>query len=378
MSNSITNVMPKILADGVMALRQNAILAQLVNRDLQGAASRKGNVVNVPIPSAIAARAVTPSVTFATNVDSAPTVALVTLDQWYEAPINLSDNDGVSADPMFLAMQASEAIKSLANNVDSYIFGKHIGFFAYCGAAGTTPFSGSLTVAATAKSRLSSNLAPLSERRFVLDPSAEANFVINSQILSLADTGSTEAIIEGTIGRRLGFDFYVDQNITTYTPGTGWVTGFIASTVAGVAGQSTLNIINATASGTIKIGDVFTLGTSDQYVVTANATASSTVAVVISFSPALRNAVATGATLAVVGTSYTVNLAFHRDAWAFASRPLQGAFQAGNIFQAPTDPISGIALRLELSRQYKQETLSYDILYGAGIVRAELGCKVFG
>jgi len=378
-SNTITNVMPKILAQGVMALRQNAVFAQLVNRDLQTEAQKKGNVVNIPIPSAIAARAVTPGVTFASNVDSSPTVALVTLDQWYEAPMNLSDNDFVSADPMFIGMQASEAIKSLANNVDGYIWGKHVGFFAYAGTPGTAPFNGSLTVAATTRKLLGQNLAPLDARRAVVDPSAEANLILNQEVLQFQMRGDTQGIIEGTIGRKLGFDWYMNQNISTYTPGTGWVTGFAVSTTTGVAGTSTLHVLNATASGSIKIGDVFTLGSdSKQYVVIANTTVSATVGVDLTIYPALSAAASLGTTLAVVASAYTANVAFHRDAWAFASRPLTGAFQAGNVFQAPTDPVSGIALRLELSRQYRQETLAFDILYGANVTRPELGCKILG
>jgi len=379
MSNTITNVLPKILAEGASALRQQAVFPQLVNRDLQQYAQRKGNVVNVPIPSAIAARAVTPSVTFASNVDASPTNAAVTLDQWYEAPINLSDNDLVSVDPMFLGMQASEAIKSLANNVDLFIWGKHTGFFGYTGTPGTTPFSGSMLNAANAKKVLSQNLAPIDNRRLVIDPSAEANAIMVPEVLRFDGRGDQGGILAGTIGTKLGFDWYMNQNITTFTPGTGWVTGFAVSTTTGVAGASTLHILNATASGTIKVGDLFTMSTdSKQYVVTAAATASSTVGIDISVYPPLAQAYAVGATLAVVASAYTVNMAFHRDAWAFASRPLQQAFQAGNIFQLPTDPISGIALRLELSRQYKQETLSYDILYGANVIRPELGAKVFG
>jgi hypothetical protein len=46
-----------------------------------------------------------------------------------------------------------------------------------------------------------------------------------------------------------------------------------------------------------------------------------------------------------------------------------------HVFQAPLDDISGIALRLEISRQYKLETLSYDYLAGAGVVRRELGSR---
>jgi hypothetical protein len=379
-ANTISAILPVILAQGASALRQNALMAQLINRDLQTIAQRKGNVVNVPIPSAIAARAVTPAVAFAANVDSSPTSFPVTLDQWYEAPIQLSDSDEANIDPMlFITMQATEAIKSLGNNVDSYILGKHTGFFAYCGTMGTTPFNGSLTVAASAKKLLSINLAPINDRRFVIDPSAEANLLVNQEVLQTQMRGDTGGIIAGTIGTKLGFDFYMNQNVTTFTPGTGWVTGFALSTVSAAAGDTTLNLINASASGTILVGDLFSIGGgSSQYAVTKTATSSATVAVLISFYPPLRAAASVAVAITVVATAYTVNLAFHRDAWAFASRPLSGVFQSGNVFQAPTDPVSGIALRLELSRQYKQETLSYDVLYGANVIRPQLGCKVFG
>lgn len=382
MANTLTNILPTILAGGVQALRERAVMAQLVNRDYQGLAQQKGNVVNIPVPSAIAARAVTPAVAMASNVDFAPTSAAVTLDQWYEAPLNISDADAASIDMAYVAMQSTEAIKSLANNVDQYIMGKHKRIFAYSGAAGTTPFNTSLTAVASAALVLHQNLAPTEDRRAVISPLAEFYFKQNSQILQADQRGNTTGLTEGVIGRVLGLDWFVDQNMATvtHTPGGGWVTGFTVSTTTGVAGGSTLHVLNATASGTIKVGDVFTLGTDtlNQYVVTASATSSSTVGIDLSIYPPLRAAASLGTTLAVVATAYTVNLAFHRDSWAFASRPLSGVFLAGNIIQAPTDPISGIALRLELSRQYKQETLSYDILYGANVYRPELASKIFG
>jgi hypothetical protein len=112
----------------------------------------------------------------------------------------------------------------------------------------------------------------------------------------------------------------MNQNVTSYTPGTGWVTGFIASTVAGAIGDTTLNIINATASGTVKVGDIFSVaGTSQQYVVVTAATASSTVQFAVSFYPALVSAVATGAALTVIATAYVVNLVANKYALAWAS-----------------------------------------------------------
>lgn len=379
MANTIDEVVPKLLAQGVLALRQNVMMPRLINRSYESMAGQKGNVINIPIPSAIAATNVTPSITPASNTDSAPTSAQVTLDFWKEAAFHLSDSDMMSVMDGTIPMQASEAIKSLANAVDEYIMGKASGVYGMAGVPGTTPFSGSLNMAVSARQLLNEQLAPLSDRRMVVDPAAESNLLLNTQVLQFDQRGDAGGIIRGTIGTKLGMDFYMDQNLTSYTPGTGWATGYVLSTVAGVAGESTLNVLNATAAGTIKVGDIFTIaGSSQQYVVTVAATASATVAVALSFNPVISTGAATGAAITVVGTAHVRNLAFHRDAFAWASRPLGDIPALGSIFRSVVDPVSGIALRLEVSRQYKQTTFSYDILGGANIIRPELACIVAG
>jgi kynurenine formamidase len=83
-------------------------------------------------------------------------------------------------------MQASEAIKALANAVDSYILGKHTGIFSASGAATTTPFASDLTVAGKARVKLNKQLAPVDDRRAVLDPDAEG------QLLTVADIEAFE------------------------------------------------------------------------------------------------------------------------------------------------------------------------------------------
>jgi hypothetical protein len=377
-ANTITEVLPKLLAQGLLALRQNAVMPRLVNKSYSALAAQKGSVINVPIPSAIAARDVSPSVTLITNTDSAPTVAQVTLDFWKAASFQLSDNDMVSAMDGVVPMQASEAIKSLANAVDAYIMGKSVGFYGAAGTAGTTPFSGSLTVAGTARKLLNKQLAPMDFRYAVLDPDAESNLLLNTNVLQADQRGDTQAIREGAIGRTLGFEWAMDQNVTSFTPGTGWVTGWALSTTSGAIGDSTLNLINATASGSIKVGDIFTVaGGTQQYVVTACVAASATVARTIAFYPPLVSAAGSGA-ITVIATAYVANLAFHRDAFAWASRPLGDIPAAGNLFSSAVDPVSGIALRLEVSRQNKQTTFEYDILGGANVVRREYGVKILG
>jgi hypothetical protein len=378
-ANTITNVVPQLLAQGLMALRENAIMPRLVNRDYQNLAAQKGNVINVPIPSAISARDVTAGVTTATNQDVIPTTAAVTLDFWKEASFHLSDNDMVSVMEGHIPMQASEAIKSLGNAIDQYILGKHTRFFGAVGTAGTTPFNGSLTVASDARTLLNRQLAPPTDRYAVVDPMAEGNLLLNTQVLQFDQRGDQGGIIAGSIGRKLGFDWHMDQNIPTYTPGTAWITGwtFDGSNAAGTATAAVV----FTNSGTVKIGDIFTLTAGGLgYVVTAAATAVTSSTMNLSFYPPLRTAVATGASLVIgaAATAYAVNVAFHRDAFAWASRPLADVQGLGNLMQSAVDPITGVALRLEVSRQYKQTTFSFDVLGGANVVRPELGVKVKG
>lgn len=384
MGNTNTNYLPKLLAMGQLALRESAVMPRLVNRSIgDSTAAQKGDIINVPIPSALAARDVTPAVTHAANVDFSPTNAAVTLDFWKEAVFQLSDKDRSQIDEgSVMPMQASEALKSLGNAIDQYIISKHIRFFGKVGTQGTTPFSGSLNMASGARKTLSKQLAPMDDRRAVIDPDAEDNLLLNSAILQADQSGSDQGIVEGRIARKLGFDWYMDQNVTgqAYTPGTAWSNSaswtFDGSNAIGV----TTAAVVYTGSGTVKIGDIFQLTSGGLgHVVIAVATMVTATTNSISFYPGLRTAAATAATLVVGGTTaYVPNLTFHRDAFAWASRPLAVDEGVGSIFQGPVDPITGVALRLEVSRQYKQTTYSFDVLGGCDVIRREYGCKIAG
>ena len=379
MANTITNVTPQLLAQGLLALRQRAIMPRLVNRSYDTMAAQKGNVINVPAPSSITARSITPSETINSNVDSSPTTVALTLDWWYEAPFQMSDNDAKSVIDGFIPMQASEAVKALANGIDDYILGKHIGIFSAAGAAGTTPFATNLAVAASARVLLNGQLAPPDDRRGVLDAAAEGNLLTVADVLNFDKRGDQGGIINGSIGRKLGVDWYMDQNMPSYTPGTSWLTGWaVAGT--GTIGASTLTVVNAsvTVMAQIKVGDIFALAGQQYAITTAHTTVSVTDGAAIVFYPALKAAVASDAAITVIATAYTANLMFHRDAFSWASRPLAGLQGLGHVFQSQVDPVSGIALRLELSRQYKQTTFSFDVLGGAALIRKELATKILG
>jgi hypothetical protein len=94
--------------------------------------------------------------------------------------------------------------------------------------------------------------------------------------------------------------------------------------------------------------------------------------------PTLQSVAANNAALTFKAT-HVVNLGFHRDAFALAMRPLENAVDGlGNQISVATDPISGVSMRLEVSREHKRTRYSFDVLYGAKLVRAELACRMAG
>jgi hypothetical protein len=83
---------PRIGDAGLKALRQNADAAAR-QPVLLGRGAAEGQRHQHPDPVRHRAAGRDPAVTYAANVDFSPTVATVTLDQWKEAPFQLSDND---------------------------------------------------------------------------------------------------------------------------------------------------------------------------------------------------------------------------------------------------------------------------------------------
>ena len=380
MTNTITYVTPQMLAQGLMALRQQSILPRRVNRSYEQLAQRKGNVINIPVPSAIAARTVTGSVIHNSNVASAPTTVAITLDQWYEAPFEMTDNDILSTTTDFIPMQASEAVKSLANQIDKHIWGKHTGIFSGVGTAGTTPFASGVTNAADARALLNAQLAPPDDWTGILNADAEGALLNTSNVLQFDQRGDAGGIINGSIGRKLGVDWFMDQNAVTYTAGTGWLTGW-AVKGTGTIGAATLTVVGTqTVMGSVKVGDIFTLGNFQYAITTVKSTASVTDGTIFLFTPPLKEVILSDAALTVgyAATQYVPNMLFQRRAFAFASRPLADVEGFGVALSTPVDPISGVSLRLELSRQYKLTTYSFDALWGSKLVRPEFATKIFG
>lgn len=369
MANDLTKVIPRILAQGLLALRNANVMPRLVNSDYGRNAAQKGSTVEVPLPASIAVRDVAPGATPVAAPDITPDNAIITLDKWKEAPFRLTDKDMMEAMNGTIPMQVSSAIASIADQVNADIFALYKEIYGYVGTAGTTPFGSNTSEATAARKTLTNQKAPMNPRYFVIDPDAEANALDLRAFQDASFSGSAAAIQEGQINRKLGFMWVSDQQVPTHTTGGG--SGWLVNDAAVAIGDTTVPI--DTGSGDPVEGDVFLVaGDTQTYVVESYASNT------ITFSPAAKVAWADNAAI-TFKASHVSNLAFHRDAFAFASRPLaDSANGLGSLIQSAVDPVSGISLRLEVSRQHKQTNWSFDVLYGAKTIRPELATRVAG
>jgi hypothetical protein len=386
MANTLTNIMPKILARGLQVLREQCIMPGLVNTDYSTEAAMKGDTIDIPIPSAVAAVNVAPA-TVPISVDSStPGKVQITLDNWKQnTPVHLTDKQMVEIDKSehFLPGQLEEAVKGLANAVNQSIWTEYYNVYGAVGTAGTTPFdaTGKLTAAVNARKLLHSQLCPRDNRRAVLDYDAEAALLKLAEISDTEKTGEKSVKREGEIGRKLGFDWYTDDHVTSHTAGTPGGTPVTNSSSLAI-GDVVVPVDGITANtGDYHKGDIITFtGHSQQYAVLALATANASGEVDLSIAPGLVVAPGDGVAVALVAT-HVANLAFHRDAFALAVRPLQQStadLELGSRIMTMQDSKSGLPLRLEVSRQHKQVVWEFDILWGVRLVQPAYAVRIMG
>lgn len=380
--NNLEKVAPQILAQGLMALRNMNSMPALVNSDYDMDLRKKGETVDIPIPSSIQVQDVVPGSSSNNTGNIEPDTVPVKLTEWKEAPFYLSDRDMAKAMDGIIPLQASEAVASLADYINAHILGQYTKVYGVHKVTGGL-FATDTSAAAQARKILNIQKAPQSERRFVMDPDAEAN-ALGLRAFQDLNFGVTAAeIAEGKLARKMGFSWAMDQQVPIHhshatTSGSNITakssTPNSATSIEGVIGNSQV-ILQAVDVGT-SVGDIITFaGDKQTYaVVAASSVASNEQTVEII--PTLPAAVTAG-TVVTVMPSHTVNLAFHRDAFAFVSRPLADSTQGlGNIIEVMTDPVSKITLRLEISREHKRTRFSYDILFGATCVRPQLATRV--
>jgi hypothetical protein len=386
MANDLTEIATRIVAKSAIHLREMCVMPLLVNADFSDEVARAGDTIDVPLPSAVAVSDVTPSHQAPAPASTTLHKVSIPLANWKKAGFYLTDKEMVQilAEQSFLPMQALEAIRALANAVNESVHGEYKGVWGYVGTAGTTPFGAGVGVesATAVRKLLNRQVAPRDFRSAVLNFDAEAQALALPQFSDAEKAGDSRPKTEGEVGRKFGIHWFADDAVRTHVAGTAADGGSHTITVVGTtsAGAMSVTLKSNTGTPTLVAGDILSFAGHDQtYVVGAGVSLDAT-GVTVAIQPGLKANVA-GASQVSVRASHVVNLAFHRDAFALAMRPMIAGTEelpgGGRMYKA-MDPQTGIPLRLEVTRQYKQTVWEFDLLWGVKLVRPELAIRLAG
>ncbi len=386
MTNQLDAIIPKILARGMLSFRETSFMPRIVNANLSAESAQKGDSIDVMIPGDITVEDVVPGIVPPDVPSTTANVKTISLDRWKKVSFYLSDKDmmQIDADQHFIPFQMQEAVAALAGEVNKSFF--ELSGFAgnFIGRPGNTLFSaaaadanedyGNINPALLARKILTQNKAPKSGRYAVIGYEEEANAIALPQFADAEKSGDSGVRLDGEIGRKYGINWFSSDNIQTlsstlsdqFTPDKSYSKGDMTLALNGVQTDfkpgaiivdEDGNIITTIGKLSAKLGYDY-----NQYDLAT---------------PIRRDITPASALEVMIG--YNDNFAFHRDAFAFAMRPLAAATEnigLGNRILAVTDPETGLSMRLEISRQYKRTLWEFDILWGVQMVRPELAVRL--
>jgi hypothetical protein len=262
--------------------------------------------------------------------------------------------------------------------------------------------------------RLTDELAPTGDRTAILNPASVVEFLDATKGLFAAQSNLNTQFREGMMGRTGGLEVGENTLLPPHTTGTmagspltfGTTLG-LSTTANSWASTTALSITGATATGTLKAGDIITLsgayavimeskantGRLQQFVVQADVTmTTATSTYTVTVKPALiygsgnafQNVAlsgvsdTTGLTVTRLGASATAfaqDLAFHKDAFAFASVDLEDMSPYGaQCTRATSDNIS-----MRFIQQYNitDDVVAgrFDVLWGFAPLLPELAVR---
>lgn len=374
MANTILT--PSIIAkEALMQLRNNTVMASLVHRDYsQEFVAGVGNTVTIRKPATFEAQEFnrTTGIQIQDATEGSETVVL---DKLLDVSFEVTSEQLSMDIKDFSEQLLIPAMQGFANKIDQYLLGLYNEVPFNFGTAGSTP--NEISDITGARKILNDNKVPFANRNLVIDTAAEDKFLQLATFHEADKVGDDgTALREASLGRKFGFNIFMDQNVKNHTKGT--LTGD-AGTIkvkgAVSAGATQIVIDGTNLTGTLVKGDVITIS-GKSYVVTENTTATAN-EIAVKLYPATTDIA--NDTEVIVTSTHTANLAFHKNAFALVSRPL--ALPRGlSSEQKAIVNYDGFGLRViyDYNSQYKKDVISIDMLCGVKALSPELACRLLG
>lgn len=411
MSNSLLTI--GMITNEALAVLENSLtFTKQVNREYDDQFAKKGakigDTVNVRKPVRYVGRRTAGLQVENTVESSVP----VTLNNQYGCDVSFTSAELALSIDEFSNRILKPAIATVANMIDYDGLQQFKNIYNNVGVAGVTPSA--LLTYLQAGVKLDNEAAPNDgERAIVINPIAQATIVDNLKGLFNSTSEITRQYMEGTMGKTAGFKWSMDQNVGVQTTGTYAAlasgTGTAVTVTTAISTGSSVVTGGWTSGDQLNAGDTFHIagvfavnpqnrqstGQLRSFVVLANTGgASGGGALTITFAPAVvfsgqyqnvtsaTGTVAANAVLTVEAASAIVtpqNLAFHKDAFTFATADLQ---LPGGVDMAKRVTSKKLGMSMRLVRAYDINADRFpcrlDLLGGWATLRPELASRIQG
>ena len=294
----------------------------------------------------------------------------------------------------FAQRHLEPAMSVLAANIESDALSMYKDVYNVAGSEGSAM---ALTDVWGARKVLTDSLAPNSQRCVVLDTQSNVDLLTDTKGLFQSASNISQQYREGMLGRTGGFDWFENTLMPRHTTGSA-VNGDTTYNING-ASQTGATLTVDTGTTTFLKGDIITIdgvnrvhpetkadtGVLQKFVVTADSGASATS---LAISPAIttsgggQNVSGSPADNAAINkvnggaaSAYDQSLAFHKDAFAFATADLQ---LPRGTDMASRQVMDGISMRFIRDYDVSDDKFKsrFDILYGFKSIRPQLACRL--
>jgi len=252
-ANDNDALIPELWAQESLAiLEENMVMANLVHRDFSSLVASYGDVVNTRRPSEFSTKRKAQSDSVV-NQDAQSTNVQVPLNQHIYVTFTIKDEEASLSFKELIAYYMEPAAMQMARSVDRILCGQvntfntnTVGRLAEMSSANAKDWI------LEAREKMNVNKAYPNGRNMVISPQAETEMLKTELFIAANQRGDGgTALEEARLGRVLGFDTFMDQNVN-YAPLAGADTLTLNHT-AGAAIGATGNLA-CTASGAATVG----------------------------------------------------------------------------------------------------------------------------
>lgn len=236
-ANDNDALIPEIWAmEGLRILEANLVMANLVHRDFSPLVANFGDVVNTRRPADLRSMRKTDADSV-TSQDAIVTNVQVPLNQHHIQSIVIKDGEASKSMADLIQVHLEPAVKALARGVDRGLLGQAHRFFRTpslrAGRLNSLSSSNAKDYTLEAREILNKNLATPEGRALVLSPSSETALLKTDIFVKANERGDGGTALENArLGRILGFDTYMAQNVPSLSTGGDTVAGTVTNALA--------------------------------------------------------------------------------------------------------------------------------------------------